>query len=465
MKTIATLAILLILFVGFAGAVTIPVPTYNYGPQSGFKNPGTIEGSDILVDDDFQVGDDAAILGDLAVTGTLTGTASRIAVGSFIDTGYGLKNSTANKAWINITADKGLEFGTGTALGSLQAEAGNGIKLSSAGIAVEPTDIIATSYGLMDSSDDIRVNLTTDDGLEFGAGAALGSLGVKAGDGIDTGSTGVLVDATDIINTANGLYESSENNIAVNLTDNDGLGFGTGAELGALILVPSSGIKNTANGVEVNYTSSKGLAIGTGTEEGALLVNLTTNRGLEFGSGALLGSLGIKLDGYSLVVGASGLKLNGSNAITTTATVQGEQITSTDDARIAGTTTTDILHVNTTSTYAGKASFDTAISIDPYEPTNDGVGMSDANIRTPVFVGNASNNQTLTLPTAAAADGCSLKFIVKTDPGTYNFVLEGNGVETINGAQNKSSTTQYDSLEVTSNGVAWYITSSVGTWT
>lgn len=82
MKKIATLAILLILFVGFAGAVTIPVPTYNNGPQSGFKNPGTIEGSDILVDDDFQVGDDAAVLGDLAVTGALTIPAGTTSAGA-----------------------------------------------------------------------------------------------------------------------------------------------------------------------------------------------------------------------------------------------------------------------------------------------------------------------------------------------------------------------------------------------
>lgn len=190
-------------------------------------------------------------------TGDVTGTASRIAVGTFIDTGYALKNSTANKAQVNITADKGLEFGTGAALGSLQCEAGNGIKLSSSGIAVEPTDIIDTGYGLLDNSDDIRVNLTANDGLEFGTGATLGSLGVKTGDGLDTGATGVLVDATDIISTSYGLYEATENNIGV---------------------------------------------------------NITANKGLEFGTGAAEGALQIELDGYSLSAGASGLKLNASDA-------------------------------------------------------------------------------------------------------------------------------------------------------
>jgi len=294
----------LLALIGMAGA------QQNFGPPSGIKVQAIeVAGTSTLTG---AVTAPAGITGP--ITGDITGTASRIAVGTFIDTAYALKNSTANKAQVNITADKGLEFGTGAALGALQVEAGNGIKLSSAGVAVEPTDIIDTSYGLLDNSDDIRVNLTADDGLEFGTGATLGSLGVKTGDGLDTGATGVLVDATDIINTANGLYESSENNIAVNLTDNDGLGFGTGSELGALVLVPSSGIKNTLSGVEVNYTSTKGLAIGTGADEGALYVNITADKGLEFGTGAAEGSLQIELDGYSLSAGASGLKLNASDA-------------------------------------------------------------------------------------------------------------------------------------------------------
>jgi len=144
------------------------------------------------------------------LAGDVTGTASRIAVGSFIDTAYGLKNSTANKVQMNITADKGLEFGIGAATGSLQVEAGNGIKLSSSGVAVEPTDIISTSYGLMDSSDDIRINLTPNAGLEFSAVAAtLGSLGINLdGYSLALGASGVKVNNTDTIEVA-GIVASS----------------------------------------------------------------------------------------------------------------------------------------------------------------------------------------------------------------------------------------------------------------
>ena len=72
------------------------------------------------------------------ITGALTGTASRIAAGTFIDTSYGLKNSTANKAQVNLTANKGLEFGTGASLGGLQIKlADTSLVLSSTGIAVK----------------------------------------------------------------------------------------------------------------------------------------------------------------------------------------------------------------------------------------------------------------------------------------------------------------------------------------
>jgi hypothetical protein len=232
--------------------------------------------------------------GTVTATGGITGTASRVAIGSFIDTAYGLKNSTANKAQVNISADMGLRLGTGATEGSIEIYPGDGIDVGASGLAVDATDIVDQAYGIDETTtNNIGVNLTTNDGMEFGTGANLGSLGVKTGDGLDTGATGVLVDATDIINTGEGLYESTENNIAVNLTEDGGLGFGTGADSGALIIYPYSGMKTTSNGLEINYTADKGLEIGTGAAEG---------------------SLQIELDGYSLAAGASGLKLNASDA-------------------------------------------------------------------------------------------------------------------------------------------------------
>jgi len=66
----------------------------------------------------------ATIPSGKVLTGDVTGTASRIAVGSFIDTSYGLKNSTSNKAQVNLSAKSGLAIGTGSEDGALKIGVG-----------------------------------------------------------------------------------------------------------------------------------------------------------------------------------------------------------------------------------------------------------------------------------------------------------------------------------------------------
>jgi len=180
-----------------AQAFTRPISFLNnvtfHGPidisnSSPITTEGAITGTTINASDGF--------------TGDLTGTASRVPIGTFLDTGYGLENS----------------------------------------------------------SNKIRVNLTTNDGLEFGTGADEGSLGIKTGTGLDTGATGVTVDTTDILDTASGLSETATNKAGVNLSDSSGLGFGSGATEGALKIVPAdaslalvpTGVKVGANKIHLN---------------------------------------------------------------------------------------------------------------------------------------------------------------------------------------------------------------------
>jgi len=74
---------------------------------------------------------------------------------------------------------------------------------------VDVTDFIDTAYGLTEDTNNIRVAITANEGLEFNAG------------------TGALeVDVTDFIDTAYGLTEDT-NNIRINI--GDGLEFDTGA--------------------------------------------------------------------------------------------------------------------------------------------------------------------------------------------------------------------------------------------
>jgi|GEM_PF-5175650 len=258
-------------------------------------------------------------------TGDITGTASRVAIGSFLDTSHGLKNAT-NKARINLTADDGLEFGTGATLGALGIKTGDGLDTGASGVLVDVTDFIDTGYGLAENANDIRVNLTANKGLEFGTGASQGSLQAKAsngislgasgiavnltadkgleigtgaaagglqveeGDGIDLGSGGVAVNATDIIDTGAGLKEDGSNNIQANVSD--GLKFGTGATLGA---------------IQVNITANKGIAVGTGSEAGSIRANISD--GLEFGTGTALGAIKVKATDPSINVSSAGVSL------------------------------------------------------------------------------------------------------------------------------------------------------------
>lgn len=68
--------------------------------------------------------------------------------------------------------------------------AGDGIDVTGQAVAVDVTDFIDTSYGLTEATNNIRVNLAADPGLEF----ATGALRVKVGDGLELLSTGVAVD-------------------------------------------------------------------------------------------------------------------------------------------------------------------------------------------------------------------------------------------------------------------------------
>jgi hypothetical protein len=155
---------------------------------------------------------------------------------------------------------------------------------------------------------------------------------------------------------------------------------------------------------------------------------------------------------------------SGTGTITSAAAITGEQITSTDDITVYDKATVDELYVNETSDFLQEAEFSVAIDMTSYETAVD-TGISDSNIPGLYFVGNASANQTLTLPAAASADGCSLVFVVKANVGSYNVVIDGDDAETINGAATKTNSDQYSMPEVTSDGTAWYITDSIGTWT
>ncbi len=81
------------------------------------------------------------------------------------------------------------------------------------------------------------------------------------------------------------------------------------------------------------------------------------------------------------------------------------------------------------------------------------------------FVGNASNNQTITLPDAAISSviGVPFSFVVNTDPGSYYFRLTATGADHI-GGNDYYIITETGTVNVISDGTDYHIQSHEGTW-
>lgn len=412
------LLIFLLAFMIVGAASGLPM----FGPAQGFRNPGNIE-----------VGGTLSIGGANIVAGTVT--YDDITQAAYV-------NETAINATIAALNQSSYvnETAINTSVSTLTIGAYTNETAINATLTAMPGSIINTAYGLKNLSGDAIVNLTANDGLEFGTGATLGALGVKTGDGLDTGATGVLVDATDIINTANGLYESTENNIAINLTEDGGLGFGTGADSGALIVYPYYGLKNTANGLEVN---------------------LTANKGLEFGTGAALNSLQIKLDGSTLALGASGIKVTDN-------TFAGKLAAYLNETAINSSKT-----ANKQSDYINQTAINTTLSKMLYgsgainASTSISTVLTNSSTKTVFPVDASGGHVTLTLPDAATNAGRVYMVVLAADMGGNNVIVDTTGAANLGGTSGPDSLTSTDAdaaLTAISDGTNYLIINKDGTW-
>jgi hypothetical protein len=107
--------------------------------------------------------------------------------------------------------------------------------------------------------------------------------------------------------------------------------------------------------------------------------------------------------------------------------------------------------------------FSDALVLTPYSATTD-TATTNTSIPGLWFVGNASANQTITLPDAATASGAEMTFVITVNPGSYYVIIDGYNSEKINGADTKKANAQYEVLDIVCNGTAWFIKSYVGTW-
>ena len=115
-------------------------------------------------------------------------------------------------------------------------------------------------------------------------------------------------------------------------------------------------------------------------------------------------------------------------------------------------------------TAAEEVTFSASVVYTPYVNNTGDFTVGDNDYYT-FHVGNATANQTVTLPTAADNAGRFLLFVITEDPGNNNFVLDGEGAETVGGAATKTCTDAVGSLYyIYCDGLAWRLVSSQGTW-
>lgn len=234
-------------------------------------------------------------------------------------------NIAANRTLsVNLDDNGALEFNTGAL--RIKLPTNNGLSRTSSGLALgTPSTSTTTSTNSVTTS--THAHALDLSGRTLTAGAGLtggGTLGadrtfaVGAGDGIDVAADAVAVDVTDIIDTAYGLTEDT-NNIRINLASPSGLVFSAGA-LMIDDAVAGAGI------TVINKVLSIGQGDGILVSTDGVAVRLATTSGLMFSSGQLMvddtiAGFGLTISSKVLAVGqGEGITVNTNTVSVTWAT-------------------------------------------------------------------------------------------------------------------------------------------------
>jgi hypothetical protein len=470
MKT-KILAILLIFFVGIAGAVTIPEPTYNFGPSAGFKNAATIQASDMYAEDDFKVGDDAQIVGDLAITGASSFASLYLSSGLDVAGTSGLNYTTVTDIRASddgyITDD--FYVGSVTALNATTATTGY---FSSTLGAAGTTGLNYTSVTDLRAADDgyFAGDLTAGNLAAFNATTATSVTATGLVQGADGRFTDdflvdddAYVDGTATLNDAIVNTTLDVNGAAtfenVSLTQNKRLTFNTAGT--GYIQWLTSGNYMTIKGnpqFDDGYTWS-----GTASPSSAsdlVAIGGASDIDYSLSSGVLSGPTGQNsLNGNVAITGTKTFMVNGG-ASTFGASVTAASAVVNGTADINGATTTAAITVDSGS----------IVTADQYKrrtvttATNYTILDGGADV---YLVGNGTgvNTQTILFPTAADNVGRVITIIVATDPLANTVILDGENSETIDGAATKTTTDAVGSMyHLVCNSVGWISAANTGSW-
>jgi hypothetical protein len=223
------------------------------------------------------------------------------------------------------------------------------------------------------------------------------------------------------------------------------------------------------------------------TTSGNITASGTVSAGTAISNGKITD--GLWVDDSVYVTNTSALNATTATSVTATGTVQGEQLTSTDDALVIDDLTVDggaridetaainacvintTLDVNgATTTAAITVDSGSIITADQFKrrtvttATNYTILDGGADV---YLVGNGTgvNTQTILFPTAADNKGRIITVILATDPVANTVILDGEGSEQIDGATTKTTTDAVGSMyHLICNGVGWIKLVSSGTW-
>ena len=219
----------------------------------------------------------------------------------------------ADAVAVDLATTSGLNFSAG----DLLVGAGDGINVLANTIEVDVTDIIATSFGLSESANNIRINLGVSSGLEFASNALV----IKVGDGVAIdGSDFLVVDLTAV----SGLeFSAGDLQIADSIA---GAGLSIASKVLSVDAIDNSGLAGDglvwdAGNSELDVGAGDGINVLTSTIEvdvtdiiGAGLVEIATNN---IGLNDSVAGVGLAIDGSKIlsVNTGTGLTSSGDNII------------------------------------------------------------------------------------------------------------------------------------------------------
>lgn len=249
-----------------------------------------------------------------------------------------------------------------------------------------------------------------------------------------------------------------------------------------LLMGCASALLDPETGINWSKTISSDI-----TTTGNITASGTVSAGTSVSNGKITD--GLWVDDSFYVTNTSALNVTTATSVTATGTVQGEQLTSTDDAlviddltvdggaRIDETATMNAGVINTTldvngatTTAAITVDSGSIVTADQYKrrtvttATNYTILDGGADV---YLVGNGTgvNTQTILFPTAADNKGRVITIIVATDPLANTVILDGENSETIDTSATKTTTDAVGSMyHLICNGYAWIKIASLGTW-